>query len=300
MKVFLTGGTGYVGSRILTDLLSAGHEVKALVREGSEEKLPVSRDEIEIVTGDALDKSSFAPSLGDCDAVIHIIGIIREFPWKGITFQKMHVKASENLIDAAIENDVGRFIYMSALGAKLDSKSGYFTTKAQVEDQLRESGLDYTIFKPSIIFGPGDEFINYFADMMKTFHVLPIIGKGKYRMQPVHISNVSQAFVQALTTPESIGKIYEIGGPDRYEYTEMMRRVKSTVGTFALFLHIPKVLMQWMAKLLQSLPFFPVTEAQIIMLYDENITEDNRAWEDFDLDPVGFEEGINRYLGDTE
>jgi len=296
MRVFLTGGTGYVGSRILQDLLSTGHEVSALVRPGSESKLPVNSDEITVVHGDILDKSSFSEALSQCDAAIHLIGIIREFPGKGITFEKFHVQATQNVLDAARENNIGRYVHMSALGARIDSPSGYFATKARAQELVVSSGLDYTIFKPSIIYGENDDFINYFAGIIKTFHVIPIIGKGTYRMQPISVKDVSQLFTQALTNSSAIGKTYEVAGPDRYEYKEMMQIVKSAIGTWAIPVHTPRAIMSPMAKLFQHLRFFPVTNDQIIMLYDENITDDTRIFEDFDIEPTPFREGIEAYL----
>jgi len=296
MNVFLTGGTGYVGSRILQDLLSEGHQVSALVRPGSESKLPVDPQKMTVVHGEILDKSSFSDALGECEAIIHLIGIIREFPGKGITFEKFHLEATQNILAAAKEHHISRYIHMSALGARKDSASGYFSTKARAEEFVTSSGLDYTIFKPSIIFGANDDFINYFAGIMKTFHVIPIIGKGTYRMQPIAVQDIGELFVQSLTTPASIGKTYEVAGPDRYEYKEMMQVVKRMIGTWAIPIHTPKALMSPMAKLFQHFRFFPVTNDQIIMLYDENITDDTRIYEDFTIEPTPFKQGIEAYL----
>lgn len=296
MKVFVTGGTGYVGSQIVQDLLGAGHEVSALVREGSESKLPAESEQIEIVRGDALEPESFSDALAGCKAVIHLIAIIREFPQRGITFEKMNFETTRNVLEAAQKHDISRFIYLSALGAKHDSESGYFNTKAASEDLIKESGLDYTIFRPSIIHGPNDEFINYFAGIIRTFHVIPIIGAGSYRMQPIHLRNVSQAFVQSMTSDVAVNKTYEVAGPDRYRYRDMMQKVKAATGTWAIPMFQPKLLMVMLAKVFQHFAFFPVTEAQITMLYDENITDDTRIWEDFDIEPIGFEESLKEYL----
>lgn len=296
MKVFLTGGTGYVGSRILQNLLSAGHEVSALVRPGSESKLPVDSQKVTVVHGDVLNKSSFLEALGRCDAVIHLIGIIRKFPGKGVTFEKFHIQATHNMIAAAKEHGIKRYIHMSALGARKDSPSGYFSTKARAEELVVSCRLDYTIFKPSIIYGENDDFINYFAGIMKTFHVIPIIGKGTYRMQPIAVQDIGDLFVQSLTTPASIGKIYAVAGPDRYEYKEMMQVVKRALGTWAIPVHTPRLLMSSLAKSFQRFRFFPVTTDQIIMLYDENITDDTRMYQDFSIEPTPFKEGIEAYL----
>ena len=296
MKVFLTGATGFVGSHILQDLLEAKHTVVALVREGSESKLPVNPEQLEIVQGDALNKSSYQESISGCDAVINLIGIIREFPQKGINFERMHVRTTQFLVEAGLAKDVDRYIQMSALGVSHESDSKYFTTKARAEDMIRASGLNHTIIRPSLIFGPGDEFINYFADIIRKFHTIPVIGHGKYRMEPVYIEDVSQTFVQSLDKPETMNQTFEIGGPERFEYEEMMHIVKRALGTWAITIHYPKSLMMTLASMLQYYKFFPLTTDQIIQLFEENITDDDTVYKVFDIQPTPFEETINGYL----
>jgi NADH dehydrogenase len=296
MKVFLTGATGFVGNQILRDLIEAEHTVKALVREGSESKLPVNPEQLEIVQGDALDKSSYHGSLSDCDAVINLIGIIREFPKQGINFERMHVRTTQFLVETALAEGVDRYVQMSALGVSHDSDSKYFTTKARAEDMIRASGLKHTIIRPSLIFGPGDEFINYFADIIRKFHTIPVIGHGKYRMEPVYIKDVSKAFVQSLDKPETINQTFEMGGPERFEYEEMMHTVKKALGTWALTIHYPKSLMMTLAGILQYYKFFPLTTDQIIQLFEENITDDDSVYQVYDIQPTPFEETINGYL----
>ncbi|HKJ67788.1 MAG TPA: complex I NDUFA9 subunit family protein [bacterium] len=297
MKVFITGSTGFVGSYILRELLSRQHEVVALVRPGSASRLPLPEDKITRVQGDITDPDTYHPALQTCDAVIHLVGVIREFPRRGITYQKLHVDATRDLLRASEESCVAKFIHMSALGAHHGSASGYFHSKAKAEDLVRNSPLETTIFRPSIIFGPGDDFINYFANIIRRFHLIPIIGSGKYRMQPVHITNLSTAFVNSLETDQTTGQNYEIGGPDIYEFREMMEVIKSVLDTWAIPVYNPKLLMTGLAKLLQRFPFFPVTEDQIIMLYDENITDDDRIYRQLNITPIPFEAGIREYLG---
>lgn len=296
MKVFLTGATGFVGSQILQDLLEAEHTVVALVREGSESELPVNPEQIEIVQGDALDKSSYQDSLSGCDAVINLIGIIREFPKKGINFERMHVRATQFLVESALAEGVDRYIQMSALGVSHESDSKYFTTKARAEDMIRASGLKHTIIRPSLIFGPEDEFINYFANIIRKFHTIPVIGHGKYRMEPVYIEDVSQAFVQSLGKPETINQTFEMGGPERFEYEEMMHVVKNALNTWAITIHYPKSLMMTLASMMQYYKIFPLTTDQIIQLFEENITDDNKIYQVYDIQPTPFEKTINGYL----
>ena len=211
MKVFLTGGTGFVGREVLRQLLAAGHSVRALVRAGSEDKLAATA-EVEVHPGDIADAASLVGALQGCDAVIHLVGIIREFPRKGITFKKMHVKGSANIVEAAEEQGVRRYLHMGSNGTRAGSNTGYHRTKWQAEEMVRASRLDWTIFRPSLIFASGSEFIHMLSEVIRRLPVVPVIGDGKYRMQPVALEEVASSFVQALQMPETIGKIFHQGG----------------------------------------------------------------------------------------
>jgi len=296
MKVLLTGATGFVGGHLTRELIAKGHSVVPLIRPGSEKQLPGKDDKITPVYGDILKPETFRKALGECDAVIHLIGIRREFPQRGITYQKLHIEATRNIVQIAEESGIRRYVHMSALGTSPDSASGYFRSKATAEELVRNSSLEYTIFSPSIIFGPGDEFINYFADVISTFHVIPIVGLGTYRMQPVYIKDLCQIFEQSLTAKNTINECFDIAGPDRFEYREMMQVVKDVAEIKALPVYAPKFLMQGMAKLFQYYKFFPITEDQIVMLYAENITDDHRIFENLGIRQTGFKEGLQMYL----
>ncbi len=185
---------------------------------------------------------------------------------------------------------------MSALGVNIESDSQYFVTKARAEEMILASGLDYTIIRPSLIFGPGDEFINYFATIIHRFHTIPVIGHGKYRMQPVYIKDVTTAFVRTLADPEAIEQCYEMGGPERLEYKEMMQKVKNALDTWALTIHYPKSFMMTLASMFQYYHFFPLTLDQIIQLYEENITDDDRIFDQFNITKTPFEDTIIDYL----
>jgi len=297
MRVFVSGATGYVGGYLVPALLEQGHSVQALVRPGSESRLPApGPGSVTPVFGDALNEEQVARGMEGCEAAIHLVGIIREVPSRGITFERLHVRATEYVIRAAAQQQVARYVHMSALGANPDSPAGYLATKARAEQLVRASDLEYTLFRPSIIFGPGDDFINYFAGIMRRFHLIPIIGAGRYRMQPVYVDDVCQAFVRALDAPETVGNTIEIGGPDRYSYRDLMQVVKQVLGIRALPVYNPRILMQGLAKVFGRFGFFPVTEDQIIMLYDENITDDTRAFDLLDIEPTPFREGLQHYL----
>ena len=151
MQVLVTGASGFVGNEVVKDLLARGHEVKPLVRKGSEKKLK-ERHKVEVVLGDCLHPEVLHQAASGCDAVIHLVGIIREFPGKGVTFERVHVQATRNVVDATKAAGARRYLHMSALGARPQPADPYHVTNFQADEYVINSGLAYTIFRPSVIF----------------------------------------------------------------------------------------------------------------------------------------------------
>jgi len=292
VRVFLCGGTGFVGVHLRRVLLERGHEVRLLVhRRGA---LPKAGEEM--VEGDVTIPATFAGALRGCEAVINLVGIIREAPVRLVTFERLHVEATRNLIDAALAANVKRFIQMSALGTQPDAVSRYHRSKSRAEEYLRASGLDWTIFRPSIIFGPEDAFVTKLAGLIRRFPVVPVIGDGSYRLQPVSVTDVAHTFAMALEMPETVGRIYEVCGPDRFTLNELIDVIGRALGRERVAkLSQPLGLLQTIVPLFQWIPFFPVTMDQIQMLVGENFC-DGTWQETFRFAPEHLAEGISRYL----
>jgi uncharacterized protein YbjT (DUF2867 family) len=292
MKVFVTGGTGFVGREILGQLLSAGHEVRALVRDGSQDKLAGHRN-LETHVGDVTDAASLVGALDGCDAVIHLVGIIREFPGRGITFKKMHVTATENILEACDEQGVRRFLHMSSNGTRENGSTGYHRTKWRAEELVRDSGLDWTIFRPSLIFGRGSEFVKMLTELIRRVPVVPVIGDGQYRMQPVSVAQVAVSFVKALAMPESIGKTYHQGGSESYTYDAILDLTGKAMGRKQVTkVHQPLFMIKPMIKMLQGFEQFPITEDQLKMLVEGNVCDPDEWAQAFGLVPISYAEGI--------
>ncbi|NJC88495.1 MAG: complex I NDUFA9 subunit family protein [Desulfuromonas sp.] len=292
MKVFVTGGTGFVGSEVLRQLVAAGHEVRTLVRPGSEGKLAVL-DHVEVRHGDATEPATLAGALAGCDAVIHLIGIIREFPAKGITFERLHVEAPRNVLAAAEAQGVRRCLHMSSNGSGPGGTTGYHRTKWQAEGAVRESGLDWTVFRPSLIFGPGGEFVTMLADLIRKSPVVPVIGDGHYRLQPVAVAQVAESFARALAMPETIGQTYHLGGGASYNYDEILDLTGQAIGHgHVTKAHQPLFVVRPMIKLMEHAPHFPITLEQVEMLLGGNVC-DTTAWATaFGIKPVSYAEGV--------
>ena len=292
MKVFLTGGTGFVGSEVLRQLVSAGHSVRALVREGSEDKLAVT-DGVEIHSGNITDAASLVGALEGCDAVIHLVGIIREFPRRGVTFKKMHVKGTENVLEAAEEQGVSRYLHMSSNGTRERSNTGYHRTKWQAEESVRNSSLEWTILRPSLIFAQSSEFVHMLSEVIRRLPVVPVIGDGQYRMQPVAVGQVAASFVKALKMRQTIGATYHLGGLESYSYDEILDLTAKAMGkSKASKIHQPLFMIKPMIRLLQGSERFPITSDQLLMLVEGNTCDPGEWAKAFDLKPISYAEGV--------
>ena len=292
MRIFLAGGTGFVGGHVRSALLERGHELTLLTHR----KLVGPEPGIEQAEGDVTRPESYAAALQGCDAVINLVGIIREIPARGVIFERLHGEATRTLLGAARKAGIRRFIQMSALGTRPAAVSRYHQTKFRAEEEVRESGLDWTIFRPSVIFGPKDDFINRLAGFVRKLPAVPVIGDGSYRLQPIHAGDVARCFAVSLEMPETVGKTYELCGRDRLTYLELLDIIGMVLGKRPVrTMRIPLHLMETLATQLQHFSFFPITMDQIRMLVEENICDG--TWrETFRFEPVGLEEGIRAYL----
>jgi NADH dehydrogenase len=292
MRIFLAGGTGFVGGHVRGALLERGHELVLLTHR----KVFGQEPGIEQTEGDVTRPETYAAALQGCDAVINLVGIIREFPARGVIFERLHGEATRTLLGAARKAGVRRFVQMSALGTRPAAVSRYHQTKYRAEEEVRSSGLDWTIFRPSVIFGPKDDFINKLAGFIRKLPAVPVIGDGSYRLQPIDAGDVARCFAMALEMPETVGKTYELCGRDRLSYLELLDIIGMVLGKRPVrTVRIPLRLMESVTPHLQRFSFFPITMDQIRMLVEENLCDG--TWrETFHFEPVGLEEGIRAYL----
>ena len=306
MKIAVIGGTGFVGSYLIDALLDAGHEPHVLVRSGSEGKLHRA-NECELTTGDLDSPAAIDAVLAGCDAVIYNVGILREFPREGITFEALQYRGAETVAEAAKRAGIRRFLLMSANG--IDSaETRYQTTKLRAEAMIRESGLDYTIFRPSVIFGDPRGTMEFATQLYQEMvrMPLPAVGfhtglspaGGEVLMSPVHVRDVADAFVNALADDSTIGECYVLGGPEVLSWPEMLRRIAAAVGKKKLILPMPIGFMKLGATLLDWLPFFPVTRDQLTMLADGNTAEPDEVAALIKRKPAEFSSENLSYLAD--
>ena len=292
-RVLVTGATGFVGNEVPKSLSKHGYAPVALVRKGSEHKL---RSEAETVFGDVLDKESLINALDGIYAVINLVGIIREVPSKGVTFENMHYLASANTAQTAKEKGVKRFIQMSANGTRKDAVSQYHITKQKGEDAVKAAGLNYTIFRPSLIYGPHDSFINMLVRFMKMTPVFSYFGDGSYPMAPVYVGDVADCFVKAIDTPDTSGMIYPLCGKEEFTYKHLLRLVAKAIDKNIILLPVPEFAVKAGIALFGRTNWFPITKDQFIMLTEGNVCSTDDAFRILKVDRCNFFSKIDSYL----
>jgi uncharacterized protein YbjT (DUF2867 family) len=295
-RVFVTGGTGFVGKHVVRALLAQGFLVRCLVRPGSEAELR-GFESIDRVPGDVLRPETLLTSAEGCTALVHLVGIIRERSVRGVTFERLHVQATRNMLALAKQAGIRRFVHMSALGTRPAARSRYHQSKWQAEEAVRQSDTDWTIFRPSIIFGRGDEFISVLAGMIRRFPAVPVLGDGRYRLQPVPVEHIAQGFSRAIHTPTAVRQTYEAAGPSAYSFIEILDSIGQALGRRRVRkLHVPLGPVKALTRTLQWLPLYPVTMDQIAMLEEESVTNPSAFYTDFGITPETFDAGLRRLL----
>lgn len=304
MRVALFGGTGFIGSYVIDALLAAGHEPVLLVRPGSEHKVR-HPDRCRLVPGDVDNGAAIASALKTCDAAVWLIGILREQPRRGITFQALQYEAACRVVDAAEAQHVGRFVMMSANGAA-PTGTPYESTKYRAERYLADSSLAGTVFRPSVVFGDPRgrmEFCTQLRDQIvrpplpaPAFFTGLSPRSGTFSMSPVQVEDVAAAVVRSLGEEGTVGETYALGGPDILEWPEILRRIAAASGRSKLIVPVPVLPLKLAAGLLDRFPFFPVTRDQLDMLVAGNVVTSRRAFDLLGVDPAPFSPARLAYL----
>ena len=295
MRAFVTGGNGFLGQGITAALLDAGYKVRSQVRGNIKPIFGEDRGVQRFTTNEML-TGRFAQGMQDCDIVFNLVGIIREFPGRDVTFDKAHPEFTRLLIKACKDAGVKRYIHMSVLAVDSGLKIKYNTSKLESEAMVRESGLDWTIVRPSLIFGPGDRFAVEFAGWMKRGVPIPLIDKGDYRLTPVSRNDVCRGMVKIIDNEATVGKIYEIGGPAVHTYLEILQVIETAAGRKARLLKIPAPIIIAAAKIFGRFAWFPATADMMKQLISESVTKDSEFWEVTGIEPKRLADELDDYI----
>lgn len=292
--LLVTGATGFVGGHVVRRLRREGLQVRAVVRDL--DRARAFKDlGVDVVPGDISDRASLERATAGAERVIHLVGIIQESP--GATFKAVHVEGTRNLIDASKKSGVRHFFYQSALGARPGARSEYHKTKWEAEELVRASGISHTILRSSLTYGPGDKFTTRLSNIIKLSPVLPVIGSGKSKVQPIHIDDAVSCIVKIVTSDTFRNEIYEIGGPDQLTYEEVTTAIADAMGIKRPSVHVPLLFLKPMARALETiLAKPPVTSDQLILLQEDNVCSMQDIREIFGIEPVGFREGLKKFI----
>ncbi|HVP75647.1 MAG TPA: complex I NDUFA9 subunit family protein [Gaiellaceae bacterium] len=293
MTALVTGGTGFIGPHVVHALRVRDVAVRALVRNPTRASRLAAWG-VEVVQGDVTDAASLREACVGVDAVVHLVSIIKG---SRADFERVMTEGTRNVVAAAKEAGVGRFVLTSALGLDERSREAvpYFGAKWQMEQAVEQSGLEHTILRPSFVFGRDGGVLPTFVRLARFAPVTPIVGAGTQRLQPIWVEDLAEHYALALDLPEASGRTFELGGPDTVTWDEFWARLKRVLGVRRPSLHVPIGLLRAQAALTERLPGAPVTRDQLTMLeLGDNVVADASAAETFQLPLVPLDEQLRR------
>jgi uncharacterized protein YbjT (DUF2867 family) len=291
--ILVTGGTGFVGPKVVHALRAEGRDVRAVVRDASRADTLRNWD-CELVEGDVTDAASLKRAAAGCDAVVHLVAIITG---SASDFERVMVRGTENLVAAAQEAGVRRFVLMSALGVSEQTRSltPYYASKWAMEAAVQASGLEHVIFRPSFVFGRDGGVLPTFIRQVRWSPVTPVLGSGESRIQPIWVEDVAAYFAKSIDLPEAANRTFELGGPDQVTWNELYQRIAKVLGKRRLRLNVPIPLVRPGAAVAELLPKPPITRDQLKMIAaGDNTCDMGPALEAFGLDVISLDEQLHR------
>lgn len=301
MTILVTGAAGYVGNNTVRRLVELGKPVRAMVRnpDKAKQRLGSLGSKIEIVTGDVGDRAGLKALMNGATAIIHTVAIPME---RGrATYEEVNYQGTINVVDAARDAGVERFINVSQNGARPDHPSRFLRSKGRAQEYVAKSSLKWTAVRPSVIFGPQDEFFNAFARLIRlTPVVFPLIDGGKALFQPVSVYDVVEVVTRSLDDDGTIGKEFTLGGPEVLSLGEIEKRVLQAMNTSRIMINAPVGLLRPAVTVMQAaLPGTPVTTTLLELLKEPNVVQDNALVSYFHMQPRAFAGENIAYLKDA-
>ena len=274
MRIVLIGGSGFLGRHLVQALTEDGHSCTVLTRAKAQRSTWKLKSGVTLVEADVYDTAALEKQFSGAGAVVSMAGILNEAGFGGKGFGKVHVELVEGVIEACRAAGVGRLLHVSALNAGR-GKSHYLQSKGQAEQALLAAvDLDVTIFQPSVIFGPGDDFFNRFAMMLSVAPVMPLACPDS-RLQPVYAGDVAGAMVTALGDPMTYGQSYQLAGPLDYTLKELVQWTARTMGKKRWIVGLPRPLSAAMAAVMNLVPGKPLSWDNYLSLQTDNVSDDN-------------------------
>ena len=291
--ILVTGGTGFIGPKVVHALRAEERDVRCLVRRPSKAGTLKSWG-CELAEGDVTDAASLRAALEGCDAVVHLVSIITG---SKADFRRVMTEGTQNLAAAAQAAGVRRFVLMSALGVSEQTRAlvPYYESKWEMEQAVQASGLEHVIFRPSFVFGRDGGALPLFVKQVRWSPVTPVIGSGERRLQPIWVEDVAAFFAAAIDLPAAANRTFELGGPDRVTWNELYQRIALTLGKRRARMHVPVSVARAGARVVERLPRAPLTRDQLTMLEaGDNVCDTAPARATFGIEPISLDEQLRR------
>jgi NADH dehydrogenase len=293
VKILVTGANGFIGPKVVHALRAQGRDVRALVRR-PERATYLGGLGAEVVAGDVTDQVSLLSAIKGCTHVVHLVAIIQGRPEQ---FHEVMTIGTQNLIGAAKAEGVQRFVLMSALGTSETAAQTvpYFAAKLAEERDVAASGLEYTTFRPSFVFGRDGGALPTFIRQVKLSPVVTVIGSGLQRSQPIWVEDVAAIFAKSVDLPEAANRTFELGGPDTVDWNGLYTTIAKVLGKRRKLVHVPIGLARSGARLTERLPGAPLSVDQVSMIQGaDNVVSNTDAVDTFQIPLVSLEEQIRR------
>lgn len=296
MKVFIAGGTGFIGSYLTEALLKVGMTPVVLVRPQHASEVVLPRGCV-MKVGDVLERETITAALSGCEAAIYCVGLLKENPFSGITFQKLHVRGLINCVETVKELGIKRFLLISAQGVKLHG-TAYQTTKYLGEQYLKQQSLDWTIFRPSLVFGDPRGRKEFTTQLYRQIVRLPVPAPlffrgfqfkqaGNFTFTPVYVEDLAAVIVSGLNREDTYSRIIPVGGPDEFTWKEIIGTIAEAANRKKWTVPIPTWILWPVLIVLEQLPFFPLSRDQLTMLLEGSVASHD-IFQELNIQPTPF------------
>ena len=292
MTVLVTGPTGFVGRRVVQKLIEHSYQVRCLVHSPGRERI-FPPDMVDVYYGDINNADALAGAMQGVDQVVHLVAVIRENGTA--TYDSVNRQGVENVVSAArAAGSVQQFVHISAVGSVNNPEFPYLQSKWQGEQAVINSGLPYTIVRPSIVFGKGDEFLNSLAALVRLFPMVPVISSGRNRLQPIWVDDLAQCIALSLSRHDLQGHTLELGGPEQLSYNQIVGSVARAMGKRRIRLHVPMWMMRIGVAIMQALMARPPINSEMLnMMRVRNVAEPGMVEQTFGFTPASLESNID-------
>jgi uncharacterized protein YbjT (DUF2867 family) len=292
--ILVTGGTGFVGSKVVHALRAEDHQVRVLARNPKQAETAANWG-CQVAEGDMTDPASLRRAVTGCEVVIDLVAIISG---SRKDFERVMTQGTRDLVAAAKEAGVKRFVLMSALGVNERTKdmTNYYRAKWDKEQAVRSSGLEHTIFRPSLVFGADGGSLPIYIRQVRWSPVVTVIGDGERSLQPIWVDDVASFFVKSLALPDAVNRTFELGGPDVVTWDELYERIRRVLGKRRRKVHLPYGLVRAGAAVVEKLPGdLPLSRDAVTMLeFADIVTDNGPAVATFGIQPISLDEQLRR------